>query len=85
MAGEQLGMKAVYLEAGSGAKKPVPTDLIAAVRDSIEVEIWVGGGIQTPQAAMEACKAGADVIVIGTAFEQSPELIQKIATIIHQA
>ncbi|MEI6346882.1 MAG: geranylgeranylglyceryl/heptaprenylglyceryl phosphate synthase [Bacteroidota bacterium] len=84
MAGEQLGMKAVYLEAGSGAKKPVPAELIAAVRDSIEVEIWVGGGIKTPQAAIEACNAGADVIVIGTAFEQSPELIEKIATAIHQ-
>lgn len=83
MAGEQLGMKAIYLEAGSGAMQPVPTSLIEEVRRSISVPLIVGGGIKSPEAALAACNAGADIVVVGSAFENAPLLIENIANAIH--
>jgi putative glycerol-1-phosphate prenyltransferase len=79
LAGEQLGLKLLYLEAGSGAKQPVSLKSIAAVSHQITVPLIVGGGIRSGKAAYEACKAGADVIVIGTAFEEEPNLLPEIA------
>ncbi len=84
MAGEQLGMKTIYLEAGSGAKNPVPTSLISEVNKAISIPIWVGGGIKTPEDAQKACLAGADIIVIGSAAEENVTLIEPISKIIHQ-
>jgi len=84
MAAEQLGMRSVYLEAGSGAKNPVSVSLIAAVRKEISIPIWVGGGIRTPESAITACNAGADIVVVGTAFEENHKLIPLIADAIHQ-
>ncbi len=79
MAGEMLGLQLIYLEAGSGAKSPVEAATIAAVRKSISLPLIVGGGIRTPESAARAAKAGADIIVIGTAFEQDPTLLYQIA------
>jgi putative glycerol-1-phosphate prenyltransferase len=79
LAGEQLGLKLLYLEAGSGAKQPVSLKTIAAVSSQITVPLIVGGGIRNGEAAYEACKAGADMIVIGTAFEEDPNLLPEIA------
>lgn len=84
MAGEQLGMQSIYLEAGSGAIHPVSISLIAEVRKATSVPIWVGGGIKTSESARNACIAGADIIVVGTAFEQDLNLIAPIAEAIHQ-
>ena len=70
MAAEMLGMSLVYLEAGSGADRPVPPEMISAVKASINVPLIVGGGIRTPEAAEAARKAGADIIVTGTFIEQ---------------
>lgn len=67
---EMLGMSMVYLEAGSGADKPVAPEMIAAVKKVIKVPLIVGGGIRTPEAAMAARMAGADIIVTGTFVEQ---------------
>lgn len=84
LAGEQLGLQSIYLEAGSGACNPVPEEMIAEIRKTIKIPIWVGGGIRTPEDATKACKAGADIIVVGTAFENNKSLINPICKAIHQ-
>ena len=84
LAGEMLGLKLIYLEAGSGALMPVSTSMISKVSQMIKIPLIVGGGIRTPEAAADAVKAGADIIVIGTAFEKEPEMLKKFAEAIHQ-
>ncbi|RYF59972.1 MAG: geranylgeranylglyceryl/heptaprenylglyceryl phosphate synthase [Cytophagaceae bacterium] len=79
MAGELLGLKLTYLDAGSGARRPVPAALISAVREAVDTPIVVGGGINTGEKAYEALKAGADLIVIGNGIEQNPDLLPEIA------
>jgi phosphoglycerol geranylgeranyltransferase len=71
-AGEFLGSKLIYLEAGSGAQLPVPLEMIQAVSKTIGVPLIVGGGLRTLQEIQAAYAAGADVVVIGTAFEDNP-------------
>ncbi len=83
MAGEMLGLKTIYMDAGSGANWPVASDMIQAVRKAVQLPIFVGGGIRTPEQAVAACNAGANVVVVGNAFEQNPELIQRIAEAVH--
>ena len=73
LAAQLLGMKLVYLEAGSGAPEPVPDRLIRAVREAIEIPVVVGGGIRTPEAAKAATRAGADIVVTGTIVEVARE------------
>ncbi len=68
-AGEYLGKKLIYLEAGSGAEKPVPFEIIEKVSKSLNIPLIVGGGIRSKKAIDEAFTAGADLVVIGTAFE----------------
>jgi phosphoglycerol geranylgeranyltransferase len=70
LACEMFGMDLVYLEAGSGADKPVPPAMISAVKKAISIPLIVGGGIRTPQAAKAARQAGADAIVTGTFIEK---------------
>lgn len=69
LAGEQLGQKATYLEAGSGAIYPVPTSIIQSVREQVNTLLLVGGGIKNKQAVLSAFAAGADVVVIGNLLE----------------
>ncbi len=71
IAGEMLGLKALYLEAGSGANNPVSADTISAVRNSVKIPLIVGGGLRTGKQVNKAFEAGADLVVIGTAFEQN--------------
>ena len=73
IAAELMGKKAIYLEAGSGAKTPVSPDIIKAVRANTSVTLIVGGGIRTPEAMNAAYAAGADIVVIGNHFESHPE------------
>lgn len=73
IAAELMGKKAIYLEAGSGAKTPISSDIIAAVRAQTKCTLIVGGGIRTPEAMNTAYDAGADVVVIGNHFESHPE------------
>jgi geranylgeranylglyceryl phosphate synthase family protein len=82
MAGEMLGLKLIYMDAGSGALNPIPVSMIANVKNSISVPLIVGGGIRTPEKAIENCKNGADVIVIGNAIEKDAQLIKDIAAAI---
>lgn len=68
-AGEMLGNKLIYLEAGSGAKKAVPLEMISLIAQNIEIPVIVGGGIVDLHGIKKAYNAGADLVVIGTAFE----------------
>ena len=72
-----MGKKAIYLEAGSGAKTPVSPDIIREVRKNTSIPLIVGGGIRTPEAMQAAYNAGADIVVIGNHFESHPEELQK--------
>jgi phosphoglycerol geranylgeranyltransferase len=86
LAAQQLGMKLVYLEAGSGAENPVPDAVIAMVKSRVHIPIVVGGGIRHPETARCKVEAGAQMIVIGTAIEQHPDqsLLRGFAEAIHQ-
>lgn len=69
-AGELLGMQLIYLEAGSGAKKAVPLEVIKSTKEVLSIPLIVGGGIRTKEQLKATYNAGADVVVIGTAFEE---------------
>jgi len=84
MAGEMLGLKLIYMDTGSGALNHVPLSMIKNVKKNIDVPLIVGGGIKTPEQAYTICNAGADMIVIGTVTEQTPEIIGEIASAVHQ-
>jgi phosphoglycerol geranylgeranyltransferase len=71
LAGQYLGMRFIYLEAGSGAKKPVPPEMIRAVKKGIDVPLIVGGGIRSREQALAAASAGADIIVTGNIVERT--------------
>ncbi len=75
VAGEMLGLKAIYLEAGSGAGQHVASATVKSVKENISVPLIVGGGIRTPQQAELLFASGADVLVIGSAAEQDPEVL----------
>lgn len=79
IAGEMLGLKLIYLEAGSGAKNPVSEDMIRAVRASVELPLIVGGGLNTAIKAMAALEAGADMVVIGNGIEKNPNLVIEVS------
>jgi putative glycerol-1-phosphate prenyltransferase len=83
MAGEMLGLKLTYMDAGSGAKNAIPAGMIQQVAKHTKTPIIVGGGITTAEKAIENCKAGADIIVVGNAIEKDASLIQQIAEAIH--
>lgn len=76
-AGEMLGHKLIYLEAGSGAKHAVPLEMIKKVSNNIEIPLIVGGGIIDLQGIQNAYEAGADLVVIGTAFENNAEFFNQ--------
>jgi phosphoglycerol geranylgeranyltransferase len=82
MAGEMIGHQICYIEAGSGADFPAPAKLVAAVRNAIRIPLLVGGGIRTEAQMQQILKAGADVIVIGNAFEDNPNFLQESINLI---
>ncbi len=84
MAGEMLGLKLIYMDAGSGAKQPISSAMLSEVRKNTVSPIFVGGGIRTVEQAVDACKSGADVVVVGNAIEKNPELISKLSNAIHE-
>ena len=79
MAGEMLGMKLIYMDAGSGARRAIAENMIEKVAAVIEAPLVVGGGISDPEKAYRNCKAGADLIVVGNAIEKDPSLIREIS------
>lgn len=80
MAGEMLGLKAFYLEAGSGAEHPVSAEMITEIRKHISLPLMVGGGIRNAEKAKELFKAGADMLVVGNALEQDSGLIPEFCS-----
>ncbi|MCK5833191.1 geranylgeranylglyceryl/heptaprenylglyceryl phosphate synthase [bacterium] len=86
IAAEMMGSKAIFLEAGSGAEKPVPSEVISVVRSESDLPLIVGGGIRDFETAKRILSAGADFIVVGTQVEETGDisLIKEIAKITHE-
>ncbi len=87
LAGQYLGLKLIYLEAGSGADASVPEEMIRTVRRWIELPLVVGGGIRSPEEAGEKVRAGADFVVVGTAFAEADQTrkIEDFSRAVHEA
>ncbi len=83
LAGELLGLRTIYMDTGSGALRTVSPEMIAAVRKTVDLPIIIGGGIRDTGTARSLCEAGADVLVIGTAFEDDPEAIFAMSEAVH--
>jgi len=83
MAGEMLGMKLIYMDSGSGAKRPITESMIEAVAKNISSPLIIGGGINDPEKAYLNCKAGADLIVVGNAIEKNALLIKEMSDAVH--
>jgi phosphoglycerol geranylgeranyltransferase len=81
LAGEQLGLKLIYLEAGSGANDKVKENIVAAVRDNLSVPLIIGGGIRTPEDIRGLYKAGANGVVVGTAVEDDYHVLFELAAV----
>ncbi|MEL0643970.1 geranylgeranylglyceryl/heptaprenylglyceryl phosphate synthase [Olleya sp. Ti.3.14] len=77
-AGELMGKKIIYLEAGSGALHPVPLQMIKFVKQDLTIPLIVGGGIRSKQQLDNAYSAGADLVVIGTAFEENHDFFEEL-------
>lgn len=78
-AGEMQGKQLIYMDAGSGAQCPISKEMIATVSSQIEIPLFVGGGICTPEKVRENCEAGANIIVVGNAIERDSTLIKEMA------
>lgn len=78
MAGEMLGLKVIYLDAGSGALNPVPPAMIAAIASGISLPVLVGGGIRTPSDVRNAYESGADVVIVGNATENDQDRLGEL-------
>jgi phosphoglycerol geranylgeranyltransferase len=81
IAGEMLGLKLIYLEAGSGASQPVSLEMIKAVKNNITVPLIVGGGIKNTHQLKNILEAGADIVVIGTAAETNKSVVSDFALV----
>jgi phosphoglycerol geranylgeranyltransferase len=82
LAAQYLGMKLVYLEAGSGAESPVPADMVNLVCNMVDIPVVVGGGIRSPEQVTPLVKAGADIIVTGTIIEKSGDISETLSSIV---
>lgn len=78
-AGELLGLRVIYMDAGSGARESVSTEMIRQVKKETDIPLIVGGGIRTASQAHDMCEAGADVLVVGNAVEKDPSQLIEIS------
>lgn len=78
LAGQYLGMKYIYLEAGSGAQNAVPAEMVRQVKQNVNIPVIVGGGLRTYDRVREILDAGADLVVLGSIIERSPEEFKEI-------
>lgn len=85
LAGEMLGLKTIYLDSGSGARFTVSAEMINAVSKAVSIPIIVGGGLRTPELIGQSLNAGADLVVVGTAVEHSPDLLLEMAAAVSEA
>lgn len=81
LAGQYMGFRGVYLEAGSGAKKPLPSSLIKFIKNNVEIPLIVGGGVRTTSQIKKFFSEGADVVVVGNVLEEKPELVLEFKNI----
>ena len=79
IAGEMLGLKLIYMDAGSGAEVPVSSKMINMVRKAVDIPLIVGGGINHAHKSARAYESGADMIVIGNGIEKNPALLIEVA------
>ena len=79
VAGEMLGMKLIYMDAGSGAHSPISAGLISEVKKEVEIPLIVGGGMRKPEEVANALRAGADIAVVGNALEKDSSLLIDMA------
>lgn len=84
LAGQYLGMHMIYMDGGSGADKTITPDMVQAVHQMVDIPLTVGGGIRSAQEAEAICNAGADLIVVGNAFESDPELMHELTAAVHR-
>lgn len=84
MAGEMLGLNVIFMDAGSGASRTVPEEMVEFVKGSIGIPLIVGGGIKTPESAESIMRAGADIIVVGNKLEEEPGLIGEFANAVRK-
>lgn len=84
MAGEMLGLKMLFMDAGSGAIHPVPDEMIKTVNHATQVPLIVGGGIRTPEKLRSALTCGADIVVVGDIVEKEPEMIAAFAEVFRE-
>ncbi len=78
LAAELLGMRWIYLEAGSGSEEPVPAEMITSIRSKTDLGIIVGGGLRSPQQVERVVRAGADIVVVGTHIEEGGNITEKV-------
>lgn len=83
LAGQFLGLKLIFMDAGSGAQNPVCSEMVSAVANTIDIPLIIGGGIKTAEKAHENAGSGADLQVVGDAIEKNPDLLPEIADAIH--
>jgi len=83
LAGQMLGLKVLYLEAGSGSSAPVPEEVVRRVRRKTALPLIVGGGIRSASQALRVARAGADIVVVGNALEREPDAVDAIAEVLH--
>lgn len=83
LAGQMLGMRMIYMDAGSGARHHVPLDMISRVSDAIDIPLVVGGGIRDAETAGQIVASGADLVVVGNAIEKDPQQIIDISAVVH--
>lgn len=84
IAGEMMGMKMLYLEAGSGAITPVPKTMITKVKEQTGIPLIVGGGLNSTEKIKAACAAGADIVVVGNAFEKDTHLLRSFVETVRE-
>jgi phosphoglycerol geranylgeranyltransferase len=84
IAGELLGLKLIYLDAGSGAENPVSGEMIRMVKYNLKIPLIVGGGLRSIQQIKNACDGGADILVVGNILEQNTALISEFSDLVHQ-
>ena len=82
LAGEMLGMQAIYLDAGSGAEMPVSQKVIKAVKNVVEIPLIVGGGINNAVKARKALDAGADILVIGNGAQKNLDTLAEVVNVV---
>ena len=83
LAGELLGLKQIYLDAGSGAANCVSAAMVAGIKENVNLPVIVGGGVNSKEKVFDLCAAGADMIVVGNPIEKDPSVISIMSECIH--